>query len=113
MVTLVTVSVSCPELPAGTGRSRISVHDSKGLPDPLSYHQVNCRIACQLAGVKAGAYSATRLEIGERLNTIYQLGHTCSRDHEAVRASGELVLAGRAIPLQQVAGAIVLQAGVE
>jgi len=66
-----------------------------------------------LACVEARAYSSIALEVGERLNAVYEPDHAGSSHDEAIRASGEFVLVGDAIPLEQVAGAVVLQAGVK
>src|SRR5262249_40095821 len=67
----------------------------------------------QLSGVEAGAYSAIRLAVRQHTDTVYQGDDAGSAQPEVVRASGELVRAGGRVPLEDVSGGVILQAGVE
>jgi len=98
---------------AATGGEWVGVDDPEDLPDTSCYVEVNCHAARQLAGIEARADSAIRLRIRQSANAVYQADLARSGQHEAVRAPGELVGSSRAVPLEQVAGAVVLQAGVK
>src|SRR5215471_21538123 len=99
--------------PAGAGRVRDRVIQVEILGYARGYFLSHIRASGQLARVEQRANKSIRFRIHQRSNAIHQPYFSRPRESEPVRpAMGKRVIASCRIPLQEVAGGVVFNAGI-